>query len=55
MDKAEIKVTVMKTDSGRIRIAFDDGSNYPIPDEMCNIGIISAFEVELAYALKKKE
>ena len=54
MQSAEIKVIVIKTDSGKIRIKFPDGSCYPIPDTMENIGIISSFEVELNYALKNK-
>lgn len=54
MEAAKIEVTVVKTDSGKIRIQFDDGSSYPIPDTMENIGLISSFEVELKFALKKK-
>jgi len=53
MEKSEIKVEVQKTDSGRIRILFDDGTSYPIPVTMENLGLITAFEIELKYALKK--
>jgi hypothetical protein len=53
MKSAKIEITVIKTDSGMIRIQFDDKSSYPIPDVMANIGIVSALEVELEYALKK--
>ena len=55
MKKAKIEITVVQTDSGRIRIEFSDHSSYPIPDCMENIGIVSAFEVELEYALKDKK
>jgi hypothetical protein len=52
MEKAKIEVTIVKTDTGKIRLLFNDGSLYPVPDEMCNIGLISSLEVELKYALK---
>jgi hypothetical protein len=54
MESAKVEVTITKTDSGVIRIGFSDRSSYPIRDEMANIGILSALEVELKYALKEK-
>jgi hypothetical protein len=56
MKSAEVKIKIVQTDTGRIRINFlSDGSSYPIPDCMENIGILSGLEVELKYVLKKLE
>jgi hypothetical protein len=54
MEKAKIEIEIIKTDKGNIRIKFNDGGNYLISDTMENIGILSALEVELKYALKKQ-
>lgn len=53
MKKAKVEIEIIQTDSGIIRIRFSDGGSYPIKDTMENIGIISAFEVELEYAIKR--
>jgi hypothetical protein len=52
MKSAEVKIKIVQMDSGTIRINFSDGSSYPVKDCIENIGILSALEVELKYALK---
>lgn len=53
IQKCKVEVTVLRNpETGRIRLMFDDGASYPIRDCLENIGIISAFEVELLYKLK---
>ncbi len=55
MKEAKVTITIQQTDSGLIRLKFDDGSSYPVRDCMENIGILSALEVELDYVLKEKK
>lgn len=54
MVKAEIKITVIKKDNGRI-VLSDGFGFYIIPDTLENIGILSFIEVELNQAIKKED
>lgn len=54
MEKAQVTITIIRTDSGSIRIKFQDGGSYLIRDTIDNIALNVALEVELDYALNKK-
>jgi len=47
MKKVKIEIEVIKTDTGRIRIVFDGCYSVMIPDDWCNVALISAFESEV--------
>lgn len=49
MIKAKIEITVIVTDSDRIRIVVNGGS-YAVPDIIENIGITSCLEVEAVHS-----
>jgi hypothetical protein len=54
MTKAKVDIEIQQTDKGNIRIKFNDGGSYLVQDVPANWGLISAFEVELKYAIKNQ-